>query len=458
MMRKKLALHLLLVPSLTFANSTIDELGKKVQASIQESIVPKGEIVSIDLYAAPAKVTLHPKVEIDVWTYNGQVPGPLVKIKKGQTLKINFTNNLPQPTTIHWHGVRVPNAMDGVPGVNQDPIPPGESFQYEFTPKDAGTYWYHPHVRGAEQVERGLSGSIVVEDIEPRQYDQDIVLHVDDWLIDRDGKLVEDFVTPHDLMHDGRWGNLITVNGKSQPEIKVKPGARLRVRLINASNGRVYRPKLGEGLSGKIIAYDGLYVGEVQEIGSLELSPGNRMDLDLTVPNQGTEKVALFDDITGEVIPLATFTTEGEAVQTPGFEIPKDSSFPDTSAAQSLEVKKELLLQAYRGGPYGIEWTIDGKIWGEHDPLVLDHKKYQIIGFNNDSFRLHPMHLHGQFFQVLSRNGVFKPEPFWRDTVLVWPEEKITIGLYPQDKGTWAHHCHILEHAESGMMNVIQVN
>lgn len=434
-----------------------EDLASKVEASISHGIEATGEIVEFELEASPHAIRLHPELELELWTFNKSIPGPQIRIKKGQTLRVIFKNNLPQPTTIHWHGVRVPNAMDGVPGVNQDPIAPGASFTYEFTPKDAGTYWYHPHVRGAEQVERGLSGSLIVEDETTQPYSQDILLHVDDWLIDQEGKLDEDFVSPMDLMHDGRWGNLITVNGSFQPTYNVRPGERIRLRLVNASNGRIYRPIFKESIEGKIIAYDGLYVGKPMDIGALELSPGNRIEMDIAIPKSGLKAVELVDDITGEVIPLVTFNVTGEAVETTSFPMPVDKNFPDTSIAKELSVSQELKLQAYEGGPYGIQWTIGGKAWGDHDTLFLDHKKYQVISFNNESYRLHPMHLHGQFFQVLSRNGEFNPEPFWRDTVLVWPEEVVTIGVYPQDRGTWAQHCHILEHAESGMMNVIQV-
>jgi FtsP/CotA-like multicopper oxidase with cupredoxin domain len=104
---------------------------------------------------------------LKVWAYNGQVPGPVLRVRLGETLRVHFTNNLPEETTIHWHGVRLPNAMDGVPGVTQPPVPPAGEFVYEFTPKDAGTFWFHPHVRASEQVERGLYGVLVVEDASP---------------------------------------------------------------------------------------------------------------------------------------------------------------------------------------------------------------------------------------------------------------------------------------------------
>src|SRR5258708_4048565 len=136
---------------------------------------PNGIVRTFDLVAAPADVTFGDGRRLHVWAYNGTVPGPTLRVRLGETLRVRFTNRLPQPTTIHWHGVRVPNAMDGVPGVTQPAIQPGESFVYEFTPKDAGTFWFHPHLRSSEQIERGLFGVLVVEDRLPRPYSRDVV-------------------------------------------------------------------------------------------------------------------------------------------------------------------------------------------------------------------------------------------------------------------------------------------
>src|SRR5262245_36252257 len=181
------------------------------------------------LTAAPATVNLLDGRPLQVWAYNGQVPGPVLRVRLGETVQATLTNRLPQPTTIHWHGVRVPNAMDGVPGVTQAAVQPGESFTYEFTPKDAGTFWFHPHIRSSEQIERGLFGVLVVEDPVPRPYSREVVWVLDDWLLGRDGEIFPEFNTRHDLMHDGRWGNVITVNGSTTERLDVAPGERLRV-------------------------------------------------------------------------------------------------------------------------------------------------------------------------------------------------------------------------------------
>src|SRR6185295_5797340 len=175
---------------------------------------PTGVTREFTVTAAPATVMLFDGRPLDVWAYNAQVPGPVLRVRLGETVRVTFTNRLPQPTTIHWHGVRVPNAMDGVPGVTQPAVQPGESFVYEFTPKDAGTFWFHPHLRSSEQIERGLFGVLIVEDRAPRPYTRDVVWVLDDWLL-ANGAIVPEFNTRHDLMHDGRWGNVVTVNGSA---------------------------------------------------------------------------------------------------------------------------------------------------------------------------------------------------------------------------------------------------
>ena len=194
---------------------------------------------TIALEAAEGLARLIPLDDIDtaVWQYNQQTPGPVIRIKQGDTLQVSFTNKLPQPTTVHWHGLRIDNRMDGVPGMTQPLIQPGEQFTYEFTPPDAGTFWYHTHNRSWEQLARGLHGVLVVEENEPIEVDQDLVLIIDDWLLDRQGNIEESNLGAlHDWAHSGRMGNTLTVNGQSAPELPVISGERIRLRLVNVAN------------------------------------------------------------------------------------------------------------------------------------------------------------------------------------------------------------------------------
>ena len=178
---------------------------------------PDRDVREFDLTAAPTTVDLAEGATVDVWAYEGTVPGPELRVALGDTVVVNLRNELPQATSIHWHGVRVPNAMDGVPGVNQEAVPPGDEFRYEFVPKDAGTFWFHSHNRGSEQIERGLYGSLVVIDPDEPEYDQDLVWVIDDWLLDQDGSLIESFNEPHDVSHNGRWGNVCLLYTSPSP-------------------------------------------------------------------------------------------------------------------------------------------------------------------------------------------------------------------------------------------------
>ncbi len=422
-----------------------------------EDIEPNGVTKEFTLVAKKATLDLFASNPIDVWTYNGQVPGPEIRVSKGDTLKINFENNLPQETTIHFHGIRVPNAMDGVPGVTQEPIKPGEKFIYEFVPKDAGTFWYHPHVRGSEQVERGLYGTIVVEDPEEPTYDQDKVVILDDWRIDQTGQIDSRFNTGHDLMHDGRWGNIVTVNGLSDYTLNAKAGERVRLRFVNTSNARVYQLDFG-GLDVKGFAVDGMLSKEPFSASGFELSPGNRIDVDITIPLESQRKQYSIRDIfTRETNSLVRILIDGTVIEAQEFTTPTAQIFPDWNATNTLQINQEYVLDARRGGQYGIEWTINGKAYPDYDPIILKKGEFTVIRFTNASSRLHPMHLHGQFFKVLSRNGEPVDEPYLRDTVLVKSKEVIDIGVIPLDEGTWVSHCHVLEHAEAGMLTVIKV-
>src|SRR5687768_5486319 len=197
----------------------------------------------------------HPRTAI--WSYNGSVPGPELRFRQGDRLRIEVENALDAETTVHWHGVRVPNAMDGVPHLTQPPISAGGGrFLYEFDLPDAGTYWYHPHLGSPEQVGRGLYGALIVEERDSPPVDRDMVWVLSDWRLDARARNVEDFRGFMDSSHAGRIGNTVTVNGAVLETFDVRGGERLRLRLINASNARIYGLSF-EGHEPWLIAFDG---------------------------------------------------------------------------------------------------------------------------------------------------------------------------------------------------------
>lgn len=410
---------------------------------------------AIELVASPSVAQVLPGADTDVWAFNGTVPGPALRLRLGETIRVELDNQLPVPTTIHWHGIRVPNTMDGVPAVTQDPVLPGDRHVYEFAPPDAGTFWYHSHTNGSEQLERGLYGSLVVTDPTEPTWSQDIEWVIDDWLLTDTGQIDPDFNTASDVEHNGRWGDIVSVNGSTERVLSAQPGERIRLRLINASNGRIYAPRFG-ALDASVVAVDGLPSRQVLPADGFIIAPGNRIDVDLVIPEQ-TGTYPVVDDFTGDIFHLATIDVTGEPVATPDFAAPLDPDLPVWAEATGLDVDQEYRLNIRRGDGRW-EWTMNDRAYPDADVFEIAAGTFTKIRLINDSQLLHPMHLHGQFFKVLSRNGQPIDEGHFRDTVLLLPGDEIDIGLVALDAGTWAFHCHIQEHAEAGMMTLVEVS
>jgi len=214
---------------------------------------------ALRLKVAPARQHLvgaaHPQTE--TWSYNGAVPGPELRFRQGDRLRIEVENALDADTTVHWHGLRVPNAMDGVPHLTQPPIAArGGRFAYEYDLPDAGTYWYHPHLGSAEQVGRGLYGALIVAERNPPAVERDVVWVLSDWRLDREARIVADFGNFMDASHAGRIGNTVTVNGRVEESFAVRAGERIRLRLVNAATARIFALRV-EGHEPWVIALDG---------------------------------------------------------------------------------------------------------------------------------------------------------------------------------------------------------
>lgn len=235
---------------------------------LAEDIPGSTDIFSLDAQQPSTNIVGPDFPATDVWAFNGSVPGSTVRLKQGETLNAVVSNSLQVPTAVHWHGIRLPNAMDGVAGLTQSAILPGESFNYSFTPPDAGTYWYHSHLNAPEQVGRGLYGPLIIEEQKPPVVDRDIVWMIDDWRLRDDASISNDFGAGHDKSHAGRIGNVPTVNGRFREVVQVRSGERLRLRLINASNARNFALDF-DGLSLAVIAIDGQPVTPFVPSGSI---------------------------------------------------------------------------------------------------------------------------------------------------------------------------------------------
>jgi FtsP/CotA-like multicopper oxidase with cupredoxin domain len=190
--------------------------------------------------AALAQIAPDNYPQTQVWAYDGTVPGKLLRYTQGDQLNIRFKNELDEATTVHWHGQRLPNAMDGVPYMTQAPVMPEEGFDYSFPLRDAGTFWYHPHANSVEQISRGLAGVLVVDEPNPPDVDRDEVVVLDDWRMTPEAQIHASFGNRHDLSHAGRLGNYITVNARPEQSYDVHMGMRLRLRLVNTATARIF--------------------------------------------------------------------------------------------------------------------------------------------------------------------------------------------------------------------------
>lgn len=234
--------------------------------------------IQLTAKAGRARLLSDSTVSTAVFGYGGQVPGRELRLRQGDRLRVSVKNELQEETTVHWHGIRLPNAMDGVPHLTQKPIKPGETFLYDFVAPDAGTYWYHPHHNSSQQVGRGLYGPLIVEEAEPIKVDRDITWLLGDWRLHEDGQISDDFGNMHDSMHAGRVGNTITINGLAPQPLAVRTGERVRLRLINVANARIFGLKFA-GHSPKIIALDGQPVTPHEPSGAVLVGPAMRVDL-----------------------------------------------------------------------------------------------------------------------------------------------------------------------------------
>jgi FtsP/CotA-like multicopper oxidase with cupredoxin domain len=405
-----------------------------------------------------------------VWAYGASVPGPELRFRQGERLRIEVENALPVDTTVHFHGIRLPNAMDGVPHVTQPPIAAnGGRFVYEFDLPDAGTYWYHPHLGSPEQVGRGLYGALVVEEREPQAVDRDLVWVLSDWRLDREARIAGGFMSFMDASHAGRIGNTVTVNGAIRESFAVRAGERIRLRLVNASNARIYGLRF-EGHKPWVIALDGHPVAP-RAAEQVVLGPAMRADVLLECTAAPGSRHRVIDDF----YPRRAYRlldlqyADGKAGR---------KSFPDLAALPANPVAQPDLARAERhrvvfgGGMMGampsqrqhrgMFWTVNGEIMPEgehrHAPmLTLSRGKSYLLELVNDTSWHHPIHLHGHVFRVLRRNGRPVDGVEWGDTVLIDPDTRAEIALVADNPGDWMFHCHVLEHQASGMMAVVRV-
>jgi len=400
------------------------------------------------LAAAPATLPLGGDKRTDVWAYNGTIPGPTLDVVEGDRVVIQFRNNLPEASNIHWHGLQVPPDQDGMP---MDLVPPGGSRVYAFTvPRGtAGTYWYHPHPHGSttKQVAMGLAGALRVRaaaDPMPAAFGDDIVF-------------ISDFEPDAPL-----------VNGRALPGVEVRSGEVRRFRLINASTTQAWRIQVPDHAF-LLAGTDGGYIGSPVERQDVRLAPGERADVLLRMsaaPGTRTTMVALpFGHSFGPAQPgdIVARHTMSEAAGRPLVEIRYGPGAPVTPPAVPGVLRPVPPLRTEGATARTIalkEFAIDDKVF---DPARVDARARlgdtEVWTVRNDGRMDHPFHLHGFQFQILDRNGATEPIRAWKDTVFVPSGQSVRFAVkFEAFAGPRVYHCHVLEHEDKGMMALLQVD
>ena len=421
-------------------------------------------IVEINLDARVAEVDVA-GTHLQAWTYNGGLPGPLIRVRVGDRLIVHFTNNLPKPTTVHWHGVRVPVQMDGVPGSSQPEVWPGRSFTYDFVVPDAGLYWYHPHIMSAAQVGFGLYGALLVEDpAENVGVTDEVVLVLSDMAVTDEGTIEASDSGGSLAMAFGREGNRVLVNGRTKPTLHARSGVPQRWRIVNAAKSRYFTLDL-EGVTFTVIGRDGGQQEFPVEANPLLLTPGERADVIVTPRNPPGSRLTLrsllhyrgFGSVEFRPVEqLLTLAIENRPrVSSPPLPVVRRTIEPlDVTGATQVNI--DLTIKQDEKGEF--EYGINSVPFGKAQTILARPGETQVWTVKNSTKWSHPFHLHGFFFQVLDEKGVPVRPLGWRDTVDVPLEETVRLAVRFDDRqGTWMYHCHILDHADGGLMGTVQV-
>jgi FtsP/CotA-like multicopper oxidase with cupredoxin domain len=483
--------------------------------SVADYVAQADPGVKVDKFTLDAEqktLTLAPGKTVNAMTFNGTAPGPLLTVKQGDMVEVTVHNHLKVPITIHWHGIAVPGAEDGVPGLTQAPIKPGATYVYRFIAKDPGTYWYHSHDNSVEEIGEGLYGGLVVlpKNQSTPAPDKDCTLLLHEWSTStssNDGMSGMDMGNMSGMNMNGmddmgsmnmsvpnlrtngfqvisldrsavnEMSNMYdayTINGTASGKtmLEAKPGQIVRLRLVNAGNMTHLMTLVGTSF--KVIAMDGQDISNPTPIENqlLPIGAGERYDVEFTMPSGNVQLVSADPNMTEQMQLRATIgdTTDSNVgsmsdmpnVQNePWFDFTHYGSGTSTGQQTfSLNQKFDKTFNMDLGvamNKSGMVYTINGKEFPNVPPFVVNTGDTVKIHIENKSAYIHPMHLHGHDFQVLTRDG--KPvtgSPIYLDTLEVLPGETYDIAFKADNPGLWMFHCHDLHHAASGMDVILQ--
>ena len=429
------------------------------------------------------RLSPEPAAETEVWGFDGEVPGPLLRYKKGAAINLRLANSLDQPLTLSFQGLRCENALDGVAGLTQKPVLPGQSFDYRFTPPDSGFYWYRSHVLPfiPEQLGRGLYGPLIIDEANPPDVDRDMLLVLEDWKLDDKAQIAADFGAPAETTGYGRIGKLVTAGSKPVPITeRLRPGSRLRLRILNVANARIMFVSFLD-LRPFVLAVDGQPCEAFEPVRhTLPIGPGARFDVMLDLPREaGAEGSLVLRGFNEPDQPILTLRTEGEA---------RKELAPIASLEDNPRLPKEIALQKARrvdiileGGsktdaqaashqaetgkppdatkPNAQPWTLNGQAMKEFDPTPLFSVKRGTavtLGFINKTAFLQQMHVHGHTLRLLHDldDGW---EPYWRDCVIIPEGRTKHVAFVADNPGKWVIESLIAERQAAGMVTWFEV-
>ncbi|WP_245613980.1 multicopper oxidase family protein [Knoellia sinensis] len=395
--------------------------------------------VVVDLVATQGRVRLPDGGTVDGFALNGETPGPTITAVEGQLIEVRVRNdNVTEGMTLHWHGVDVPNAEDGVAGVTQDAILPGGRHVYRFVAQ-AGTYWYHSHQVSDPQVRGGLLGALVVAPSDGEQ-----------------GSTVEAAAPPVDVIAlSHTYGGKRTLNGLAgESRVAAPAGSTVRLRVINTDPGPM--PVWVTGTAYKVVAVDGRDLNEpgVVEDRSILVTAGGRADLEVTIPRGGAVRlqVAGASLVVGDGPAPTPARAPAKEVELLSYGTPAPLGFNPAAATRSFDYVIGRRLGFLDGKP-GMWWTINGQMYPDVPMFMVSEGDVVRMRVVNDSGEVHPMHLHGHHAVVLSRNGIrASGSPWWVDSLNVEDGESFDIAFVADNPGIWMDHCHNLRHAREGLV------
>ncbi|OJF90180.1 multicopper oxidase family protein [Alkalibacterium sp. 20] len=450
-------------------NETIDT---SVEEGISILDIPdpekSGNVKEFDIVAKESEWDFGGNTVADVWTYNGTVPGEEIRVQEGDFVRVHLKNELNEPVTIHFHGVILPNKMDGVAGVTQDGVQPGDSFTYEFSADDPGTYWYHSHQNSAEQVDKGLYGAFIVEP-NNKVYDSEYTLILDEWNMGRNssGGMMGGMMggSSGEMDTDMLYGSY-TVNGKIgqyiEP-IEVYEGEVIRLRFVNAG----YRKHLlrFNGEQYRVVEIDGNPIyNTTYGSGPLEITPSERIDIEIKIDNTAEWQIESVvnneaaEDMVINVLPKKVDDDQKETV-----EIEEESENglvymdPIFEEIPTPDIEYDMFLGASMGmGMGNSTFTINEEVFPDTESIEVEEDDIIKATLINESQFDHPMHLHGHYFQIIAINGEKLDNPIVKDMINVEPGESIEIVFQADNPGAWAFHCHDLNHSAGGMMTLLE--